>query len=68
MYKLTSATSKGPLLRFSQKNNINHTFSVLAVCVPEHEVIRSDLDQYLKRRQTQQNQQNQQNQDLVVQR
>ena len=28
------------------KNNSNHIFSVLAVFVPEHEVIRSDLDQY----------------------
>ena len=51
MFKLTSAPSKGPLLRFSQKNNSNHIFSTLAVCVPEHKVIRSDLDQYqLKRR------------------
>ena len=28
------------------KNNYNHIFSVLPVFVPEHEEIRSDLDQY----------------------
>ena len=37
------------------KNNYNHIFSVLPVFVPEHEVIRSDLDHcQKKRRQTEQ--------------
>ena len=42
------------MLRF-HKNNNNHIFTVPPVFVPEHEVIRLDLDHYQKkRRQTQQ--------------